>query len=36
MQGKLVLLIDGDGTLRGRFSTDTTRSAGTAEAHRMR
>jgi cytoskeletal protein RodZ len=34
-QGKLVLLIDGEGTLRGRFSTDA-RSAGTAEAHRVR
>jgi transcriptional regulator with XRE-family HTH domain len=33
-QGKFVLLLDEDGTLRGRFSSTAAQSSGTVEAHR--
>jgi cytoskeletal protein RodZ len=34
-QGKFVLLVDDEGTLRGRFSSDAARSSGRVEAHRV-
>ena len=34
-QGKLVMLIDESGTLRGRFSSTAAQSSGTVEAHRV-
>ena len=35
-QGKFVLLVEDEATLRGRFSSTAARSAGTVEAHRAR
>jgi hypothetical protein len=35
IQGKLVLLVDDSGTMRGRFSTTDAQSSGTVEAHRV-
>lgn len=35
-QGTFMLMLDTDGMLRGRFSSDAARSAGSVEARRVR